>query len=203
MLFSNEKVAASINENFEPVWVSVRPVPRVTIDFGNGNVVKRTLHGNVATMVCEPTGDVIDILPGVYEADTYLERLLELKTLREVCKTDITTALRRYHTRQSKRAADQLSEDTPRPNNANMTIEIDVKHVAASSSLLKDTEINEGPRRQLIHSYLKDRDHAQPEDITKWLYREVLHADLDDPYLGLGETLFGSYPFADEDAITH
>ena len=38
-----------------------------------------------------------------------------------------------------------------------------------------------------------------PGGITKWLYREVLHADLDDPYLGLGDLLFANYPFAAED----
>lgn len=200
MLFSNEKVAATISENFEPVWVSVRPVPRVTIDFGNGKVIKRTLHGNVATLVCEPSGDIVDILPGVYEADTYLERLLELKWLHEIYKTD-ATALRRYHTRRSKQATDRPTGDTSRNNGPNVASEINVKHVAASSSLVRDTEINEGPRRQMIHAYLKDHDHTKPSDVTKWLYREVLHADLDDPFMGLGETLFGRYPFADEDAI--
>ena len=40
---------------------------------------------------------------------------------------------------------------------------------------------------------------AQPAALTKWLYKEVLHADLDDPYLGLGPALFASYPFAKED----
>jgi hypothetical protein len=35
--------------------------------------------------------------------------------------------------------------------------------------------------------------------VTKKLYKEVLHADLDDPYLGLGPTLFAGYPFAGED----
>ena len=39
----------------------------------------------------------------------------------------------------------------------------------------------------------------QPKDVTKQLYKEILHADLDDPYLGLGQTLFAGYPFAKED----
>ncbi len=30
---------------------------------------------------------------------------------------------------------------------------------------------------------------------------ELVHADLDDPYLGLGEVLFATYPFAKEDAV--
>lgn len=75
MLFSNERIANLINENFEPAWESVGPVPRISIDFGNGNIVRRTLHGNVATYVCSSDGRVFDILPGAYDANTYFDQL--------------------------------------------------------------------------------------------------------------------------------
>ena len=39
-----------------------------------------------------------------------------------------------------------------------------------------------------------------PAKVLKPIYKEVLHADLDDPYLGLGTALFENYPFAAEDA---
>ena len=35
MLFSNDAVASFVNNNFEPAWECVRPVPLVHIDFGN------------------------------------------------------------------------------------------------------------------------------------------------------------------------
>ena len=79
MLFSDESVATQINLHFEPAWESVRDVPMVTIDFGNGTVVRRTLHGNVATYVCTADGHVLDILPGIYEPTTYIDRLNQLK----------------------------------------------------------------------------------------------------------------------------
>ena len=41
---------------------------------------------------------------------------------------------------------------------------------------------------------------VKPEKMTRPIYKEVLHADLDDPYLGLGEVLFAKYLFAKEDA---
>jgi hypothetical protein len=31
------------------------------------------------------------------------------------------------------------------------------------------------------------------------MYKEVLHADLDDPYLGLGKLLFDNYVFSAEE----
>ncbi|MDH3718724.1 MAG: hypothetical protein OES79_11450, partial [Planctomycetota bacterium] len=63
--------------------------------------------------------------------------------------------------------------------------------------LAEDTRINERVRRLAIHRYLARCGTVSPSDVTRWLYREVLHADLDDPYLGLGKTLFASYPFRD------
>jgi hypothetical protein len=42
---------------------------------------------------------------------------------------------------------------------------------------------------------------VRPDEVTRPIYRDVLHADLDDPYLGLGEALFANYPFAQEDAL--
>ncbi len=81
MLFSDEKVAQFINQSFEPCWQSVRPVPIVQVDFGNGKTVTRTLNGNIATYVCSPDGQVLDILPGIYEKAVYLDRLDQLKLL--------------------------------------------------------------------------------------------------------------------------
>ena len=75
MLFSDDHVAALINNRFEAAWESVRPVPLVTINFGNGHVLTRTLNGNIATYVCTADGKMLDVLPGVYEPTTYLDRL--------------------------------------------------------------------------------------------------------------------------------
>lgn len=81
MLFSDQDLAAFLQDRFEPVWESVRDVPRVTIDFGAGNVVRRTLHGNVATYVCDSEGRVLDIVAGMYEPEAYRARLVEAHAL--------------------------------------------------------------------------------------------------------------------------
>ena len=73
MLFSNDQVAAFVTNNFEPCWEMVRPVPIVRIDFGNGTVVTRTLHGNIASYACNSDGQVLDVLPGIYNVAGYLE----------------------------------------------------------------------------------------------------------------------------------
>jgi hypothetical protein len=65
--------------------------------------------------------------------------------------------------------------------------------------LAEDTRLNETVRRRMVHEKLSELGMVPPDQIVKWLYKDVLHADLDDPYLGLGETLFKNYPFAAEE----
>ncbi|MFP6614277.1 MAG: hypothetical protein VB835_18350 [Pirellulales bacterium] len=88
-----------------------------------------------------------------------------------------------------------------------IAIEAAVKNRLARWHILaKDTAINESIRREAIHRYMIERSLKfdsdnpgllMPRNVTKWLYREVLNADIDDPYLGLGKVLFASYPFKD------
>jgi hypothetical protein len=65
--------------------------------------------------------------------------------------------------------------------------------------LAQDTALNETTRRRQIHELLCDKGLMRPDKITKPIYKDVLHADLDDPYLGLGNVLFTNYPFTQED----
>jgi len=225
VLFSDETIANYINENFEPAWQSVRPVPMVTIDFGDGNKVQRTLHGNIATWVCLPDGKVLDILPGVYAPTTYLEQVRQFHSLAtiagEVDPSRRTVYLERYHQRQAEalarggrelqfqrvnRGASILAteQDTRlilRRARSQPASQIEANQAALPNlespqelanwkELARDTEINETVRRKQIHEKLAGIAPPQPDELTKWLYREVLKSDLDDPHLGLGKLLF-------------
>jgi hypothetical protein len=72
--------------------------------------------------------------------------------------------------------------------------------VANWEALSADTRLNETTRRRQIHELLATTGLVAPEKVTRPIYKDVLHADLDDPYLGLGAALFETYPFAREDA---
>lgn len=215
-MFSDDQVAAVINESFEPVWQSLRPVPRVTIDFGNGTVVKRTLHGNVATYVCTPDGQVLDILPGIYEAATYtreLRRLAQQFHQWQRPGVDSAALWQAYHRSQSdalKRPSDKTASlsrgasifATERPTRralAGLPPPTSAAGARLADSLDEDTRINQTTRRLKIHERLAAIGPVTPDDISKWLYREVLGTDLDDPYLGLKDMLFKNYPFVEEE----
>ena len=56
-------------------------------------------------------------------------------------------------------------------------------------TMAADTLHNEKHRRRAVHEMLAETSPVQPRGLTHRLYKEVLHADLSDPYLGLGTVL--------------
>ncbi|MEK6408953.1 MAG: hypothetical protein AABN34_18675 [Acidobacteriota bacterium] len=101
-LYANERVSKLLRERFVLHWQSVRPVPRVTIDFGDGRKMERTLTGNSIHYVLDSEGRVIDALPGLYGPVAFLRELVRassvaanLAALRADDKGN--SALRRYH----------------------------------------------------------------------------------------------------------
>lgn len=238
-MFSRDDVALVINNLFEPVWESVRAVPIVKIDFGNGKVITRTLNGNIATYVCTADGDVLDIMAGIYTPSQYIANLRQFYVLPRFVdqkgKDKRAEMLKIYHETQEenlkKDGLAALLVDERRDISKMRVIEKPVvrllkpAHVAQSQGrevnkskpdeeppkldnaddlanwkvLAEDTRINEISRRLEVHALLKESGLVRPEKVTKRLYKDILHADLDDPYLGLGEMLFANYPFAKED----
>jgi hypothetical protein len=51
---------------------SVRPVPVVTIDFGDGRNLVRTVTGNSVHLVLDQHGRPVDALPGLFDAGTFV-----------------------------------------------------------------------------------------------------------------------------------
>jgi hypothetical protein len=236
VLFSSADIAEYINTTFEPAWESVRPAPIVTIDFGDGHKVTRTLNGNIATSVCDANGFVYDTLPGIYTPEEYRKQLDQFRLLSRYVHIPFgqkpEDALKAYHARQAERLRDEQPPDVliydVRADVGKARIENPVKLLVAADAaraprfdsnapkaisapadaspaavarwkeLAEDTRINETFRRRQIHEKLAVTGPVLPKDLVKWLYKDVLHTDLDDPLLGLGEVLNKNYPFADE-----
>lgn len=74
-LYPDPKVNGLLRERFVLYWSSERPVPVVTIDFGDGRILKRTLGGNSVHYVLDEQGRPIDALPGLYSADEFVLQL--------------------------------------------------------------------------------------------------------------------------------
>ena len=70
-LYSNKEISDYLRDNYVLHWQSVRPVPRVTIDFGDGRKLERTLTGNSAHYVLTSAGQPLDVLPGLYAPQAF------------------------------------------------------------------------------------------------------------------------------------
>jgi len=81
ILYPDPSIAALLRDRFVLHWSSEREVPRVTIDFGDGRTLERTVTGNSIHYVLDADGTPIDALPGLYAPSVFraeLERSLEL-----------------------------------------------------------------------------------------------------------------------------
>ncbi len=64
-------------------WQTVRPAPKVTVDFGDGRKIVRTLTGNSIHYVMDSDGAVIEALPGLYTSDEFRTFLNQAKDVFE------------------------------------------------------------------------------------------------------------------------
>jgi len=76
ILYSNLTISDKLRRDFVLHWKSVRPVPRVTIDFGDGRKLERTLTGNSIHYILDVEGRIIEALPGLYGPNAFLRSLL-------------------------------------------------------------------------------------------------------------------------------
>ena len=77
ILYSNAEVSKLLRERFILYWQSERPAPRVTIDFGDGRKLERTLTGNSIHYILDSDGHVIDALPGLYGPAAFMRLLAQ------------------------------------------------------------------------------------------------------------------------------
>jgi hypothetical protein len=116
-LYANTHVSSFLREHFILYWSSVRPVPHVTIDFGDGRKLERTTTGNSAHYVLDETGAVLDVLPGLYAPGAFERELHASLALATAVRGQGVDARARlvagYHTKrvaETRAAWDALGE---------------------------------------------------------------------------------------------
>jgi len=81
ILYSNGEVSNLLRQKFILHWQSVRPAPRVTIDFGDGRKLERTLTGNSIHYILDSEGKTVEALPGLYGPGAFLRQLTSTEQL--------------------------------------------------------------------------------------------------------------------------
>jgi hypothetical protein len=86
-LYPNAEVSQVLRDRFILHWQSVRPVPKVTIDFGDGRKLERTLTGNSIHYVLDASGRPIDAILGLYGPQAFLRQLQQSEVVVKTAAT--------------------------------------------------------------------------------------------------------------------
>jgi len=81
LLYANQEVSSVLRQRFVLHWQSVRPVPRVRVDFGDGRVLERTITGNSIHYVLDAEGRPLDAIPGLWSPRGFLAEVLRGEAL--------------------------------------------------------------------------------------------------------------------------
>jgi len=86
-LYPSAEINQLLKNGFILHWESVRPAPRVTIDFGDGRTLQRTITGNSIHYILDSDGKIVDALPGLYSAKVFAEELRQAANVAQEART--------------------------------------------------------------------------------------------------------------------
>ena len=92
-LYPSAEINQLLKDRFVLHWESVRPAPKVTIDFGDGRKLVRTITGNSIHYILDADGTIVDALPGLYSAHVFAS---ELRQAADVVKAALATGSHDY-----------------------------------------------------------------------------------------------------------
>jgi len=115
VLYANVSVSQALREHFVLHWQSERPVPKVTIDFGDGRRLVGTVTGNSIHYILDSNGRLVDALPGLYGPAAFLRHLGDAegkaRALAAVSGEAFIEGLRQYHSERLGIQARELAAD--------------------------------------------------------------------------------------------
>jgi hypothetical protein len=160
-------------------WQSVRPVPRVTIDFGNGRRLERTLTGNSVHLVLDCLGRPVDALPGLFDVDTF----------RDLLESAHALAMADRETLAARHARTQRRPQGPRPRALAASMLAPTKHMVEApvlrSVMLDELGTNLALHAQVHEVFASGAGAWTADQLVDWIYRELFLMPPDDPALGL------------------
>jgi hypothetical protein len=118
VLYPNAQIRDVLRERFVLHWKSVRPAPRITIDFGDGRKLERTVTGNSIHYVLDTDGQLIEAIPGLYGPTMFRSSLeaagLLFKSLAGKAGAERNALLVKYYFERANKISLQWVKDTQR-----------------------------------------------------------------------------------------
>ena len=194
VLYPEPRIHQLLRQDFVLHWQSVRPVPLVTLDFGNGRRITKTLTGNSAHLVLDSHGRLVDALPGLFDPDTFLALLAQARTFAHADRR----TLPQLHAWAMLGAGGPPAAPPPpsRAMTASMLamskhrVELPVLRQVeplpqTPSGIADDTAKNTELHARIHEAFAHNTEWAGIDGFVEWLYAELFEMPLHDPALGL------------------
>ncbi|BAZ16396.1 hypothetical protein NIES4071_82720 [Calothrix sp. NIES-4071] len=114
-LYPNAEISKYLRQNYILHWQTVRSAPKVTVDFGDGRKLERTITGNSIHYILDSAGRPVDAIPGLYGPQAFLKQLVNgEKLIKEYNRRPSASKenfLREYHTQRLASIGQQWSKD--------------------------------------------------------------------------------------------
>ncbi|MDB6124424.1 MAG: hypothetical protein JWQ71_3417 [Pedosphaera sp.] len=196
-LYANTEVSQYLRDHFILHWKSVRPVPKISIDFGDGRKIERTITGNSIHYVLDSSGQPIDALPGLYGPKAFMKGLsqAEQAALKWATLTGASRDqyLKQYHNERYAAISSELNADLVKlgntfPASFNTQIAVATTKPTALAASTRAVSKN-GAELPMLKSFQKRGSMDNPSQLagledTIWLKIADLHRN--DSQLDLG-----------------
>jgi hypothetical protein len=190
LLYPNPRIESLLRERFLLHWQSVRPVPLITIDFGDRKMTK-PITGNSLHLVLDTDGRPVDVLPGLVDVATFERLLVQAATLASAPRTELAAR----HDALARVSPPRAPAPVPPPSRAERASMLAMsKHMVespllaqlrrAGENLAQDTATNL-ELHQRIHELFAAGVDWDIETLVAWVYESLFLMPLHDPTLGL------------------
>ena len=213
ILYSDPQIAAEMRDHFILHWKSVRPVPKITIDFGDGRKIETTITGNSVHYLLDENGRVLDALPGMYTPEAFLNALRSFQEGRTPSSAQPRASAANAAILASRLTASKAvvetstlvylsnsSLDVIRDKGRPRTDEEFARMIKRlKTTLAADTYRNENELRPVIRRWIAEG-MTDVETLNERVYAELFLTPSSDPWLGLLPA--DTYTALDNDGVT-
>jgi len=184
LLYPDPQINQVLRSEFVLHWQSVRPVPRVTIDFGGGRRIVRTLTGNSVHVVLDMHGRAVDALPGLVSREVFLDQLAQARHLARARRDQLAALHARARSAAAPPGSVSRAVAASRIAPTKHRVEAPLLR-AIDLDLAADTAHNLALHRRIHEAFADRAEWAGIDGFVEWIYAELFEMPPGDPALGL------------------
>jgi hypothetical protein len=190
LLYTSPQIQQVLREQYVLHWQSVRPVPTVTIDFGDGRRIQKTLTGNSVHLILDPGGRPVDALPGLFAPAVFLALLLRARSYALAEGSQLAALHRRALAEPVAAAPESRAMRASRIAATKHVVELPVLRAVSplgtdGDGLEADTRQNLALHARVHEAFAMGARWSSLEMLVARIYSDLFLMPIDDPALGL------------------